>query len=224
MIGGGNVAYDVARTVLRQIAYDTARTAARLARHGPGARWSRWKRSKKCRPTRWKSSKATRKASNGTTAGGRWTSSATATAVTAWRSAAACGCTTRTGGSLRVFDDAQRLTLPCDTVLLAVGQSTNLEFLDDGGADVEQFRPGWPKVDPAYPGHHRAGRVRGRRPGPRHAAADRRGGLGQGGGPIGLPAPHRPGDCAGGVDRAPGAGPLSAASGATSRSAAWPFR
>ena len=29
MIGGGNVAYDVARTVLRQIAYDTARTAAR---------------------------------------------------------------------------------------------------------------------------------------------------------------------------------------------------
>lgn len=31
VIGGGNVAYDVARTVLRQIAYDTARTAARLA-------------------------------------------------------------------------------------------------------------------------------------------------------------------------------------------------
>ena len=30
VIGGGNVAYDVARTVLRQIAYDTARTAARL--------------------------------------------------------------------------------------------------------------------------------------------------------------------------------------------------
>jgi NADPH-dependent glutamate synthase beta subunit-like oxidoreductase len=33
VVGGGNVAYDVARTVLRQIAYDTARTAARL----PGA-------------------------------------------------------------------------------------------------------------------------------------------------------------------------------------------
>ncbi|MBM3734768.1 MAG: 4Fe-4S dicluster domain-containing protein [Acidobacteria bacterium] len=31
VIGGGNVAYDVARTVVRQIAYDTARTAARLA-------------------------------------------------------------------------------------------------------------------------------------------------------------------------------------------------
>jgi NADPH-dependent glutamate synthase beta subunit-like oxidoreductase len=34
VIGGGNVAYDVARTVLRQAAYDTARTAARL----PGTR------------------------------------------------------------------------------------------------------------------------------------------------------------------------------------------
>ena len=30
VVGGGNVAYDVARSVLRQIAYDTARTAARL--------------------------------------------------------------------------------------------------------------------------------------------------------------------------------------------------
>src|SRR3990172_8870371 len=30
VVGGGNVAYDVARTVVRQIAYDTARTAARL--------------------------------------------------------------------------------------------------------------------------------------------------------------------------------------------------
>ncbi len=34
VIGGGNVAYDVARTVLRQAAYDAARTAARL----PGTR------------------------------------------------------------------------------------------------------------------------------------------------------------------------------------------
>ena len=31
VIGGGNVAYDVARSVVRQIAFDTARTAARLA-------------------------------------------------------------------------------------------------------------------------------------------------------------------------------------------------
>jgi ferredoxin len=31
---------------------------------------------------------------------------------------------------------------------MAVGQSPALGFLEDGGADVEQFRPGWPKVDP----------------------------------------------------------------------------
>lgn len=46
-----------------------------------------------------------------------------------------------------VFDDDDRKTVPCDTVLLAVGQSPSLAFLEDGGADVEQFRPGWPKVD-----------------------------------------------------------------------------
>ena len=32
VVGGGNVAYDVARSVLRQIAYDTARTACKLTR------------------------------------------------------------------------------------------------------------------------------------------------------------------------------------------------
>jgi ferredoxin len=32
-------------------------------------------------------------------------------------------------------------------VLVATGQSPNLGFLADGGADVEQIRPGWPRVD-----------------------------------------------------------------------------
>jgi ferredoxin len=48
-----------------------------------------------------------------------------------------------------VFDDQNRKTVACDTVLLAVGQAPNLVFLEDGGADIEQFRPGWPKVDRA---------------------------------------------------------------------------
>jgi ferredoxin len=48
-----------------------------------------------------------------------------------------------------VFNDEDRQTVQCDTVLLAVGQAPNLGFLKDGGADIEQFRPGWPKVDPA---------------------------------------------------------------------------
>jgi formate dehydrogenase beta subunit len=46
-----------------------------------------------------------------------------------------------------VFDDGERITVPCDTVLLAVGQSTALGFLEDGGGDIEMMRPGWPKVD-----------------------------------------------------------------------------
>ena len=38
--------------------------------------------------------------------------------------------------------------IPCDTVLLSVGQAPALKFLEDGGADIEMMRPGWPKVDP----------------------------------------------------------------------------
>jgi NAD-dependent dihydropyrimidine dehydrogenase PreA subunit len=48
-----------------------------------------------------------------------------------------------------VFNDDIRQTVACDTVLLAVGQAPDLTFLDQGGEDIEQFRPGWPKVDPA---------------------------------------------------------------------------
>jgi ferredoxin len=47
-----------------------------------------------------------------------------------------------------VYDDADRRTIPCDTVLIAAGQAPNLAFLGDGGTDVEELRPGWPKVDP----------------------------------------------------------------------------
>ena len=46
-----------------------------------------------------------------------------------------------------VYDDADRKTLECDTVLLAVGQAPALTFLEEGGADIEMMRPGWPKVD-----------------------------------------------------------------------------
>jgi ferredoxin len=48
-----------------------------------------------------------------------------------------------------VFDDATRRTIPCDTVLLAVGQAPVTSFLDEGGTDVEMARPGWPKADGA---------------------------------------------------------------------------
>jgi NAD-dependent dihydropyrimidine dehydrogenase PreA subunit len=47
-----------------------------------------------------------------------------------------------------IFDDKDLRELTCDTVLLAVGQSTDLSLLEEGGADIQQFRQGWPKVDP----------------------------------------------------------------------------
>jgi len=47
-----------------------------------------------------------------------------------------------------VYDESARMRLGCQTVLIAAGQATDLSFLDAGGHDVEQFRPGWPKVDP----------------------------------------------------------------------------
>ncbi len=47
-----------------------------------------------------------------------------------------------------VYDDRVQETIPCDTVLLAVGQAPALDFLAEGGQDIELFRPGWPKVDP----------------------------------------------------------------------------
>jgi ferredoxin len=47
-----------------------------------------------------------------------------------------------------LFDDDDCQTLECDTVLLAVGQSPALSFVEDGGADIEYARPGWPRIDP----------------------------------------------------------------------------
>lgn len=147
VIGGGNVAYDVARSVLRQIAYDTARTAARL----PGTHRVRLVSLETLeempadtleilegdeegieRLNGWGPLEIERDASGGVQ-GVRFRQ-----------------CTRVYDENRRfapIFDDASRKTVPCDTVLLSVGQSPNLTFLDDGGSDVEQFRPGWPKID-----------------------------------------------------------------------------
>jgi NADPH-dependent glutamate synthase beta subunit-like oxidoreductase/ferredoxin len=146
VIGGGNVAYDVARSVLRQIAYDTARTAARL----PGApkvrlfslesleempadtleilegdeegieRWNGW------------GPLAIERDSQGTVTGVRFRR-----------------CLRVYDENRRfspVYDDAQLEVAACDTVLLAVGQAPNVSFLE--GAGMEFARPGWPKIDP----------------------------------------------------------------------------
>lgn len=146
VIGGGNVAYDVARTVLRQIAYDTARAAARL----PGTAHvvlvslesleqmpadtveiREGDEEGIVRHHGWGPLAIERNADGGVTA-------------------------VRFRKCLRVYDaerrfapqydDAQEHSVPCDTVLLAVGQAPQLDFLE-GDPDVAFARPGWPRVN-----------------------------------------------------------------------------
>lgn len=148
VIGGGNVAYDVARTVVRQIAYDTARTAARLP--GMSKVWLVSLEGLEEMPA------DTVEIREGDEEGilrlNGWGP------VTIQRSdnGALTGvlfrkCTRVYDENRRfapTYDDTMTRPVPCDTVLLAVGQSTALGFLKDGGEDVEMMRPGWPKVDP----------------------------------------------------------------------------
>lgn len=147
VIGGGNVAYDVARTVLRQIAYDTARTAARV----PGTHVRLV-------------SLETLEEMPADTVEIREGDEEGIERLNGWgpveilRDAAGAVTGVNFRRCLRVYDaerrfapvydDTQRRTVMCDTVLIAAGQATDLAFLCDGGADVEEFRPGWPKVDP----------------------------------------------------------------------------
>jgi NADPH-dependent glutamate synthase beta subunit-like oxidoreductase len=149
VVGGGNVAYDVARTVMRQIAYDIARTAARLPDTGrvhlvsletleemPADTLEILEGDEEgiVRHNGWGPVVIERDES------GRV------------RGIAFRRCERVYNENRRfapVFNDQVRQTVACDTVLLAVGQAPNLGFLADGGADIEQLRPGWPKVDPA---------------------------------------------------------------------------
>ena len=46
-----------------------------------------------------------------------------------------------------LYDDTQVRVVPCDTVLLAVGQAPRLDFLEGDDSGIEFARPGWPRVD-----------------------------------------------------------------------------
>ncbi len=149
VVGGGNVAYDVARTVLRQIAYDTARTAARLPGTGRVHLVSL--------ETLEEMPADTAEIIEGDEEGIRRLNGWGPVEIERDSNGAVHGIVLRQ--CLRAydedrrfaprFDDTIRQRIACDTVLLAVGQATNLDFLADGGADLEQARPGWPRIDPA---------------------------------------------------------------------------
>ncbi|HXV77087.1 MAG TPA: FAD-dependent oxidoreductase [Candidatus Polarisedimenticolaceae bacterium] len=148
VIGGGNVAYDVARTVLRQIAYDAARAAARLRDTRRVVLVSL--------ETLEEMPADTVEIVEGDEEGIERLNGWGPVEVLRDARGRVTGLALRR--CLRVydderrfaprFDDGQQRTVDCDTVLMATGQSTDLGFLADGGADVEQSRPGWPRVDP----------------------------------------------------------------------------
>ncbi|MFI5397914.1 MAG: FAD-dependent oxidoreductase [Candidatus Binatia bacterium] len=149
VIGGGNVAYDVARTVLRQVAYDTARTAARL----PGTRRVRLVSLETLEEMPADTAEIREGEEEGIERLNGWgpveivrDTSGQVTGVTFRRCLRVYDEARRFAP---VYDDADRHTVECDTVLIAAGQATDLSFLRNGGTDVEEFRPGWPKVDPA---------------------------------------------------------------------------
>ncbi len=149
VVGGGNVAYDVARTVVRQIAWDAARTAARLPETGRVRLVSLEGLEEMPADT----VEIVEGDEEGIERLNGWgpveilrDASGAVTGVTFRK------CTRVYDENRRfapLYDDAETLTLEADSVLLSVGQAPNLGFLADGGTDVEEMRPGWPRVDAA---------------------------------------------------------------------------
>ncbi|MBK8302965.1 MAG: FAD-dependent oxidoreductase [Chloracidobacterium sp.] len=148
VIGGGNVAYDVARSVVRQIAFETARTAARLSETANVHLVSL--EGEEEMPA------DTIEIVEGDEEGIRRSNGWGPTEVVRSEKGEVTGVAFRK--CLRVYDDERKFSpiyddnekriIPCDTVLLAVGQAPALSFLEDGGQDVERMRGDWLKVDP----------------------------------------------------------------------------
>ncbi len=148
VIGGGNVAYDVARTMVRQAALDAARTAARLAgvaRVHLASLETLEEMPADTVEIREGDEEGILRLNGWGPAEIRRGGGGEVTGVFFRRSLRVYD---GEGRFAPVFDDAQTRLVACDTVLLAAGQATDLSFLEDGGADVEQARPGWPRIDP----------------------------------------------------------------------------
>jgi NADPH-dependent glutamate synthase beta subunit-like oxidoreductase len=148
VIGGGNVAYDVARTVVRQAAYDAARTAARL----PGTRRVRLVSLETLEEMPADTIEILEGDEEGIERMNGWGPAEIlrdgAGAVTGVRFRRCLRVYDEARRFAPVFDEADATIVGCDTVLIAAGQMPSLAFLADGGTDVEEARPGWPKVDP----------------------------------------------------------------------------
>jgi NADPH-dependent glutamate synthase beta subunit-like oxidoreductase len=149
VIGGGNVAYDVARTVLRQEAWDAARTAARLA----GTRRVRLVSLE----TLEEMPADTLEILEGDEEGVERLNGWGPLEIQRGLDGSVTGVVFRR--CLRVYDENRRFAptyddastriVEGDTVIFAAGQMPDLAFLKEGAPDLEEARPGWPKVDPA---------------------------------------------------------------------------
>lgn len=148
VVGGGNVAYDVARTVLRQIAFDAARTAARL----PGTSRVRLVSLEGLEEMPAATAEILEGDEEGVERLNGWgpleirrDDGGLPTGVVFRKCLRVYNANAQFAP---VFDDSRTQTLSCDTVLLAVGQSPVLSFLEDGGTDIEMARPDWPRITP----------------------------------------------------------------------------
>ena len=170
VIGGGNVAYDVARSAVRphdeHVAYDVARSALRLSRRQGSPRGLPGKPRRKCPPTRSKSTKAPRKASTCTISAGRARSCSRTARLTGLRTVR-CTAVFDAGGRFNpTFDEAQVEDIPADSIIFAIGQTSDLSFLDP--ADGVESERGLIKVNretyqTTAPGRLRLRRYRARR-------------------------------------------------------------
>jgi formate dehydrogenase (NADP+) beta subunit len=152
VIGGGNVAYDVARTVLRQEEYDVSRTAARL----PGVR----EVNLVCLESLEEMPADTVEIIEGTEEGVIRRNSWGPREILVReengrkfvRGVRFVHCTSVYDENRRFapnYDESNELVLECEGVLLSVGQSADLRFLDPARDGIEMHSPQQIVNDPA---------------------------------------------------------------------------
>jgi len=152
VIGGGNVAYDVARTVLRQEEYDVSRTAARL----PGVREVQLVCLESLEEMPADTVEIIEGTEEGVTRHNSWgpreilarqvNGQKFATGVRFIRCLSVYDENKRFAPK---FDESTEMVLEGDTVLLSVGQSADLSFLDPARDGVEMRSPQQIVSDPA---------------------------------------------------------------------------
>ncbi|HXI02819.1 MAG TPA: FAD-dependent oxidoreductase [Candidatus Saccharimonadales bacterium] len=152
VVGGGNVAYDVARTVLRQEEYDVSRTAARMR----GVREVNLVCLESLEEMPADTVEIAEGAEEGVVRHNSWGPKEILTReVNGQRFARGVRlvrCTSVYDDRRRFaprFDEAEQMSLEGDTVLLSVGQSPDLSFLDAARDGIEMPGPGRIASDPA---------------------------------------------------------------------------